>query len=409
MTMTPSWVPGAAGSGYDVDHLPYAVIDVAGERRVGVRIGDYALDAGPAAAVAGGTAMATPWTAPSLEPFFAAGPAIWAYARDWLTTVLTDEAHRAVIEPHLRPLGDIAAVMPFRVGDYVDFYASEHHASNLGRMFRPNAEPLLPNWKHLPIGYHGRAQTVVGSGTPITRPCGQMRGPDGGAPVFGPSRRLDIEAELGFVVGAASTLGTPVPASAFAKTVFGVTLVNDWSARDIQSWEYVPLGPFLGKSFATSIGPWITPLAALEAARVPPPARTHPLLPYLADDPDEPWGLDLSLTIEWNGTVVSRPQYASMYYTGAQMLAHTTVNGATVRPGDLYASGTISGPAPEQVGSFIELSDNGRRPVTLADGSTRTFLEDGDTVTITASAPSVSGGRLELGGVTGTIAPARES
>jgi fumarylacetoacetase len=407
MTMTPSWVPGAAGSGYDVDHLPYAVIDVAGARRVGVRIGDYALDAGPAAAVAGGTAMATPWTAPSLEPFFAAGPAIWAYARDWLTTVLTDEAHRAVIEPHLRPLGDIAAVMPFRVGDYVDFYASEHHASNLGRMFRPNAEPLLPNWKHLPIGYHGRAQTVVGSGTPITRPCGQMRGPDGGAPVFGPSRRLDIEAELGFVVGAASTLGTPVPASAFAKTVFGVTLVNDWSARDIQSWEYVPLGPFLGKSFATSIGPWITPLAALEAARVPPPARSHPLLPYLADDPDEPWGLDLSLTIEWNGTVVSRPPYASMYYTGAQMLAHTTVNGATVRPGDLYASGTISGPAPEQVGSFIELSDNGRRPVTLADGSTRTFLEDGDTVTITASAPSVSGGRLELGGVTGTIASAR--
>jgi fumarylacetoacetase len=407
MTMTRSWVPGAAGSGYDVDHLPYAVIDVAGQRRVGVRIGDYALDAGPAAAVAGGTAMATPWTAPSLEPFFAAGPAIWAYARDWLTTVLTDEAHRAAIEPHLRPLGDIAAVMPFRVGDYVDFYASEHHASNLGRMFRPNAEPLLPNWKHLPIGYHGRAQTVVGSGTPITRPCGQMRGPDGGAPVFGPSRRLDIEAELGFVVGAASTLGTPVPASAFAKTVFGVTLVNDWSARDIQSWEYVPLGPFLGKSFATSIGPWITPLAALEAARVPPPARTHPLLPYLADDPDEPWGLDLSLTIEWNGTVVSRPPYASMYYTGAQMLAHTTVNGATVRPGDLYASGTVSGPAPDQVGSFIELSDNGRRPVTLADGSTRTFLEDGDTVTITASAPSVSGGHLELGGVTGTIAPAR--
>lgn len=405
---TRSWVPGATGSGYDVDHLPCAVVDVAGERRVGVRIGDLVLDAGPAAAAAGGTAAAGLWTASSLEPFFAAGPAIWAYARDWLTTVLTDEAHRTVIEPHLLPLTDVTEAMPFRVGDYVDFYASEHHASNLGRLFRPNAEPLLPNWKHLPVGYHGRSQTVVVSGTEITRPCGQLRGP-GGTPVFGPSRRLDIEAELGFVVGAASTLGIPVPASAFADTVFGVTLLNDWSARDIQSWEYVPLGPFLGKSFATSISPWITPLAALEAARVPPPPRTHPLLPYLADDADDPWGLDISLAVAWNGTVVSRPPYASMYYTGAQMLAHTTVNGATVRPGDLYASGTISGPAPDQVGSLIELSEGGRRPVTLAGGTTHTFLEDGDTVTITASAPSISGGRLTLGSVTGTIAPAREA
>jgi len=405
MTMTPSWVPGAAGSGYDVDHLPCAIIDVAGDRRVGVRIGEFVLDAGPAAAAAGGTAAADLWTASSLEPFFAAGPAIWAYARDWLTAVLTDPAHRAVIGPHLLAQDAVTPVLPFRVGDYVDFYASEHHASNLGRLFRPNADPLLPNWKHLPVGYHGRSQTVVVSGTPIIRPCGQLRGPDG-TPIFGPSRRLDIEAELGFVVGSASKLGTPVPATAFADTVFGVTLLNDWSARDIQAWEYVPLGPFLGKSFATSISPWITPLAALEAARVPPPQRSHALLPYLADDPDEPWGLDISLTVEWNGTVVSRPPYASMYYTGAQMLAHTTVNGATVRPGDLYGSGTISGPSPDQVGSFIELSEGGQRSVTLADGSTRTFLEDGDTVTITASAPSTSGGRLTLGSVTGTIVPA---
>lgn len=408
MTHTPpSWVPGAAGSGYDVDHMPLAIVEVGGERRVGVRIGDYVLDAGPAAAAAGGTATAELWMASSLEPFFAAGPAIWAYARDWLATVLTDPAHRAVIGPHLLPHDSAPAVMPFRVGDYVDFYASEHHATNLGRLFRPNSEPLLPNWKHLPVGYHGRSQTVVPSGTPIVRPCGQVRGPDGD-PVFGPSRRLDIEAELGFVVGGASTLGTPVAATAFPDTVFGVTLLNDWSARDIQSWEYVPLGPFLGKSFATSISPWITPLAALEAARVAPPPRTRPLLPYLADDPDAPWGLDISLTIEWNGTVVSRPPYASMYYTGAQMLAHTTVNGATVRPGDLYASGTISGPGPDQVGSFIELSEGGRTPVTLADGSQRTFLADGDTVTISATAPSTSGGRLTLGSVTGTIAPARE-
>lgn len=403
-----SWVPGAAGSGHDADHLPYAVIEISGERRVGVRIAGFVLDAGPAAAAAGDSALAGLWAAPSLEPFLTAGPRLWAHARDWLMTVLTDQAHRDVIEPHLRPLAEITEAMPCRVGDYVDFYASEHHASNLGRLFRPDAEPLLPNWKHLPVGYHGRAQTVVISGTPIIRPCGQMRGPDGGAPIFGPSRRLDIEAELGFLIGAASTLGMPVPASAFADTIFGVALVNDWSARDIQSWEYVPLGPFLGKSFATSISPWITPLAALQAARVPPPPRTHRLLPYLADDAESPWGLDISLTIEWNGTVVSRPPYASMYYTGAQMLAHTTVNGATVRPGDLYASGTISGPQPDQVGSFIELSEGGRRPVLLDDGSTRTFLEDGDTVTITATAPSILGGRLTLGSVTGSIVPARE-
>lgn len=405
--MTASWVQGAGGSGFDADHLPFGVFRVEGsEPRVGVRIGGFVLSAGPAAA-AGGMNVAQLWHKPSLEPFLAAGPRVWAFARDWLTTVLTDPVHRGIIEPHLLPIDTVTMEMPFLVGDYVDFYASEHHASNLGRLFRPDAEPLLPNWKHLPVGYHARSQTVVVSGTPIIRPCGQRRGPDGDRPIFGPTARLDIEAELAYVVGTGSELGTPVAASAFADTVFGVTLLNDWSARDIQAWEYVPLGPFLGKSFATSISPWITPLAALRSARVAPPPRTVALLDYLADDPEEPWGLDISLEIEWNGTVVSKPPYASMYYTGAQMLAHTTINGATVRPGDLYASGTISGPEPDQVGSFIELSRGGQDPVRLVDGSTRTFLEDGDTVTIVGTAPSISGGHLELGSVSGTVLPAR--
>ena len=293
---------------------------------------------------------------------------------------------------------------PIAVGDYVDFYASEHHAAALGRMFRPGSEPLLPNWKHLPVGYHGRAGTVVVSGTPIRRPSGQSKPPDADAPIFGPSSKLDIEAELGFVVGAGSGQGEPIALADFASHVFGVCLVNDWSARDIQPWEYVPLGPFVAKSFATSMSGWITPLAALAAARVRPPQRTHPLLPYLADQ--EPWGLDLTLQIVWNGTDVGHPPARELYWTGAQMLAQLTVGGASVRPGDLYASGTISGPEPGSAGSFIELTRNGTEPATLVDGSSRTFLADGDTVTITGTALTATG-FLTLGEVTGTVLPAR--
>jgi fumarylacetoacetase len=401
-------VPGASGSGFDVDHLPFGVFQAGSEPpRVGVRIGDYVLAAGLAAERAG-MESGHRWEGASIAPFLALGPRAWRSARDWLTLVLTEPEYRDAIEPHLHPVQDVTMLLPLQIGDYVDFNASDHHASALGRLIRPDSEPLLPNWKHLPVGYHGRSGTVVVSGTPIIRPRGQLKAPGADAPTFGPSVRLDIEAELGFLVGTGSTLGTPVPAAAFADTVFGVTLVNDWSARDIQSWEYVPLGPFLGKSFATSISPWITPLAALAAARVPPRPRTAPLLDYLADDPEQPWGLDISLEVAWNGTVVSRPPYAAaMYYTPAQMLAHLTVNGASVRTGDLYASGTISGPEPDQAGSFIELTAGGRRPVSLADGSSRTFLRDGDTVTISASAPSTSGGRLTLGSVTGSIQPAR--
>jgi fumarylacetoacetase len=267
-------------------------------------------------------------------------------------------------------------------------------------MFRPDGDALTPNWKHLPIGYHGRAGTVVASGTSILRPSGQRRSPDGEI-AFGPSTKLDIEAELGFVVGVPSALGTPVPIGEFDKHVFGVCLVNDWSARDIQAWEYVPLGPFLGKSFATSISPWIIPLAALNGARVDPPAQTPKPLPYL--QADEPWGLNLEFVISLNGIEVSRPPFASMYWTGAQMLAHMTVNGASLRTGDLFASGTISGAETKQRGSLLELSWNGTEPLSLADGTTRSFLEDGDTVAISAVAHLDNGERLELGEVLGTI------
>ncbi|WP_030678039.1 fumarylacetoacetase [Streptomyces sp. NRRL B-1347] len=385
-------------------------------RRVGVRLGSYVLDAGAAAA-----ALGSPYVSllaqPTLNPLLAAGRRTWSDVRRALTAWVTVPAHRDAIRPLLHPLSDVTLHLPFDVADYVDFYASEHHASNLGRMFRPDAPaPLTPNWKHLPIGYHGRSGTVVVSGTDVIRPTGQRKTPADAAPVFGPSAKLDIEAEVGFVVGTPSTLGTPVPLADFREHVFGLCLLNDWSARDIQAWEYVPLGPFLGKSFATSVSAWVTPLEALDAARVAPPERTEPLLPYLDDSAgsagsaesasDGLGGYDLRITVTLNGEVVSNPPFSTVYWTAAQQLAHMTVNGASLRTGDFYGSGTVSGPSPDQFGSLIELTWNGRDPLELPSGK-RTFLEDGDVVTLSAWAPGPDGTRVGLGEVTGRVAAAR--
>jgi fumarylacetoacetase len=393
-----SWVEGASGSAYDVDNLPYGVFSADDDRpRVGVRIGDQVLDVTP---VAAGEMLDVheAFARDSLNPLMALGPTVWQSVRAWLTGLLSDEHERDVVEPHLRPLDEVTLHLPFTVADYVDFYCSLQHATNVGRIFRPDGEALLPNWRHLPVGYHGRAGTVVVSGTPIRRPSGQGRpSTDGDAPAFGPTRRLDIEAELGFVVGAATMLGETVPTAAFADHVFGVLPLNDWSARDIQAWEYVPLGPFLGKSFATSISAWVTPLAALDAARVPLPGQDPEPLDYLRVD--EPAGFDIAFEVLLNGEVVSRPPYSAMYWSPAQMLAHMTVNGASLRTGDLFASGTISGDERDQRGSFLELSWGGQEP--LADG--HTFLEDGDEVTLRASATGTLGGRIALGEVTGRV------
>ncbi|MEU2724584.1 fumarylacetoacetase [Streptomyces smyrnaeus] len=390
------------------DNLPYGLFstpDQPGHRRLGVRFGDDVLDLG-AAAAAFGSPHADVLRAPSLSPLLAAGRPVWQEVRSELRDWLTDDAHRATTARHLLPLSDLRLHLPFEVADYVDFYASEHHATNVGRIFRPDGDALTPNWKHLPIGYHGRAGTVVVSGTPVVRPQGQRKPPNESVPVFGPSRRLDIEAEVGFVVGAPSELGSPVGLTGFRDHVFGVTLLNDWSARDLQAWEYVPLGPFLGKSFATSVSPWITPLDALDAARVPPPERDFPLLPYLDDSAEgiEPGGYDLRITVELNGHVIAEPPFATMYWTAAQQLAHMTVNGASLRTGDLYASGTVSGPEHKQRGSLLELTWGGREPLELPDGE-RAFLEDGDEVTLTAWAPGPGGGRVGLGEVRGRVEP----
>ncbi|MGI5273215.1 fumarylacetoacetase [Nonomuraea sp. CA-218870] len=364
---------------WGLDNLPYGVFSRQGEApRVGVRYGDRVLDL--AAALHDEV-----FAAPSLNPFMARGRTAWHDTRRLIRNKLSGDL--AVTEPHLIPLEQVRLHMPFEVADYVDFYCSLEHASNVGRIFRPDSEPLKPNWRHLPVGYHGRSGTVVLSGTPVRRPHGQLR-----AGVYGPTAKLDIEAELGFVVGVPSALGSP--AGPFEEHVFGVTLVNDWSARDIQAFEYVPLGPFLGKSFATSISPWVTPLEALP--RVPGRAQDPEPLDYLRRKDD--WGLDITLEVELNGEVVSRPPYRSMYWTPDQMLAHLTVNGASLRTGDLFASGTVSGELREERGSLIELTWNGADPIKLGGGETRAFLQDGDTVTIRATA-----GDISLGEVTGII------
>jgi fumarylacetoacetase len=366
-------------SGFGPENLPYGVAaPPGGAPRCVVRVGDDAVDL-DALQRAGrlGDLPEGVFGGAALNPFLALGRPVWETTRARLAEAL-DDAPRFGLE-------GAEILLPIAIGDYVDFYSSLEHATNLGRLFRPGSEPLLPNWRHLPVGYHGRASSVVVSGTPIRRPHGQ-RPPaaDTDAPSYGPTQRLDIELELGFVTGPGNPLGTPIPTAAARDHAFGFVLVNDWSARDLQRWEYQPLGPFLGKSFATSISPWVVPLAALEPYRVPAPAQDPEPLPYLRTDGD--WALDIALEVELNGSVISRTNARGLYWTFPQQLAHATVNGTNTRPGDLYASGTISGAEPGSEGSFIELG--------------RPFLSDGDTVVLRGRA-----GDISFGEVRGTIVP----
>lgn len=364
--------------------LPYGVVEWPGAAvpRVVTRVGDRVLDLAGALERAG-SELAALVRGPSLDTLLAAGPDAWAALRGAIPA-LGDEA--------TMPLADVRPVLPFTVADYVDFYSSEHHARNVGEILRGTRD-LNPNWTSLPVGYHGRAGTVVVSGTDVRRPRGQVK--DG--PAYVPTAKLDIEAEIGFVVGVPSTRGTPVRPADWRQHVFGVVLLNDWSARDVQAWEGQPLGPFLAKSFLTSISPWVVPLAALEGAFAE--AASQDSLDYL--QPPGP-ALDLRMEVRLNGHVISRPRGTDLYWTAAQQLAHLTANGASLRTGDLYASGTVSGPDRDTRGCLLELSWNGTDPLELPDGTTRTFLEDGDTVTITATAP----GGVDFGEVTGTVTPA---
>lgn len=371
-----------------------------GTPTVAARRGDRVVDLGRWAED-GGTGLSTEvrdaLAGPDLGRLLAAGRQVWHATHAAVGELLDSYAgHSLRADP----------LLPFAVADFVDFYASQHHAENVGRIFRPTAPALPEAWRSLPIGYHGRAGSVVVSGTPVTRPRGQVRS-DSGVVVV-PSAKLDLEAEIGFVVGVPSALGTPVAASSFEEHVFGVCVVNDWSARDLQSYEYVPLGPFLGKSFATTVSAWVTPLPFLAGARRDVAADHGALAPYLRGASG--WGLDLVLEVEVNGEVLSRPPFGSMHWSAAHMLAHLTSNGAPLRTGDLFASGTVSGSHPGESGSLLELSHDGTRPLDTAT-SPRGYLHDGDHVVIRAHARTGSGDDelIPLHEAAGTVIAALDS
>ncbi|MEC3853659.1 fumarylacetoacetate hydrolase family protein [Paenarthrobacter ureafaciens] len=390
--------------GFGVENLPYASFaPPGGNPQLGVRIGFRVL--GVSAIVqSDGTASQSLLKAVdghNLDGLLMAGRSTWDELRGLITKQLVSADATSTLESY--DLHDVTLFMPFTVADYVDFYASEHHATNVGRIFRPDQLPLTSNWKHLPIGYHGRSGTIVVSGTEIPRPKGLRPEPEG-FPSFGPTRKLDIEAEIGFVIGG-SAPGGEVSLSDAQNFIFGSVLVNDWSARDIQAFEYVPLGPFLGKSFATSISPWVVPIAALASALVEPPPRDENLAAYLDDSRSPAFGLDIDLEVAIDDVIVSRPPFASMYWTPAQMLAHMTVNGASLRSGDFFASGTVSGPGKEQRGSLLELTWNGTDPLAMPTGEKMSFLEDGAYVVIGATAPGPLGTRIGFGEVSGRIMP----
>ena len=410
-TRQPTWVDGAAGGHYDVDNLPYAVFATTGDEtaRVGVRVGDLVVDVAPLAA-AGGVAHGSVFAAASLTPLMALGREAWSSLRAWLVELLTDPRLRASVEPRLLPVDDVRLLLPFPVADYVDFYCSVHHATRVGEIFRPGAEPLPRQWRRLPIGYHGRAGAVVVSGTPVRRPrglrpegTGSAAGPDTDVPTYAATRQLDFEAELAFAVGVPAGPAGSVGTAAFGDHVFGVQLLNDWSARDIQRYESAPLGPFLGKAFATSVSAWVTPLDALSAAWVPLPGQDPTPAAHL--QVDDPAGLDIDIDITVNGVMLARVPYASTYWAPAQMLTHLTSGGAPLRAGDVFASGTVSGPGPAQRGCLLELTWGGTRPLPLPDGSSRAWLDDGDEVVLTATAPGSLGGRLALGETRGRVDP----
>lgn len=386
-----TWAPIPPGSHFGLANLPYGVALVDDRPMVVTRIGNGILP------VAYALTRRPDWAGlfedGNLDRFLAAGPEVWAGVRAELRRFFLDKGH----ERELMPADSVDMVLPFTVGDYVDFYASLDHATNLGRLFRPDSEPLLPNWRHLPVGYHGRSRGVVVSGTQVARPAGLVR--SGDEVVRRPCAQLDYEVEVGFVIGG-SNQGRPVAVDEVDRHVFGIVLVNDWSARDIQAFEYQPLGPMLGKSFATSISPWVVPLAAVEPYLVSQPQQEP--------EPDEalrgsrPWGLDLALEVSVNGTRVGATNAAGLYWTFAQQLAHLTSNGSRTGPGDLYATGTVSGPGEAERGSLIEAAWRGANPVAMADGSTRSWLLDGDEVVISGRfGPEGSG--VGLGEVAGRV------
>jgi fumarylacetoacetase len=424
-----SWVATAQteGSDFPLQNLPFGMFRRDGSQeafRGGVAIGDQVLDlaAAASAGVFSGAAQAAAEAAsqPALNALMALGQPTWSALRLALSRGLREgAAEKAALAPCLVPQRDVEFTVPARIGDYTDFYTSVHHATNIGRQFRPD-NPLLPNYKWVPIGYHGRSSSIRVSGQRFARPLGQTLPAGATEPVLGPSQRLDIELELGCFIGHGNPLGEPIPMVEAESHVFGLTLLNDWSARDLQAWEYQPLGPFLSKNFATTVSPWIVTLEALVPYRVPPsrPADDPQPLPYL-DSPAnrEAGAFDVQLAVliqtarmRERGEApfeLAATSYRHAYWTLAQMVAHHTVNGCNLQPGDLLGSGTLSGPTLDQAGALIELTEGGKRPLSLGNGEIRTYLEDGDSITLRGWCAQPGAARIGFGECVGTVLPAR--
>lgn len=410
MGLIRSWVESANAPDhpFPLNNLPCGVFSRhEAKPRCGVAIGDCVLDVAALEergllVLPGGPLMDVPvW-----NKVMQAGPQVWAAVRARLLEMLGEgSGERAAVEPHLVPLAEVALQMPFLVSEYTDFYAGRHHATNVGTMFRGAENALPPNWLHIPIGYNGRASSVVVSGTAVRRPWGQVKGPDHALPAFQPSRRFDIELELGAVVGTPSV--GPVTVAEADAMIFGYVLLNDWSARDIQAWEYQPLGPFQAKATATTISPWIVTRAALEPFRCSTPPREVPLLPHLQEPGPMLYDIALEVGLTPEGgreTVIARTNYREMYYSAAQQLAHHTTSGCPMRTGDLLGSGTISGPAKDARGSLLELSWGGKEPIAI-DGGTRSFIEDGDTLVLRGTCLG-DGYVIGFGACSGQVLPA---
>ncbi|HAA17006.1 MAG TPA: fumarylacetoacetase [Cytophagales bacterium] len=387
-----SWIPVAPDSDFPIQNLPYGIFKPSNRApRVGVAIGDFVLDLHVLQETGYFEGFKLPFQIfrrPFLNDFMALGKQKTNRVRERISEILREDnhelrenkivRHRAVI-----PMEEVEMQMPVFARDYTDFYSSIEHATNVGKMFRDPDNALLPNWKHIPVGYHGRASSIVLSGTSIKRPSGQTKADTADAPTFGPSKLLDFELEMAFVTNVATPMGDSISTTHAETFIFGMVLFNDWSARDIQKWEYVPLGPFLGKNFASSISPWVVPLEALEPFRVGGPKQDPEPLPYLKQEGPKNFDINLEVAIQPNDGeehTVCRSNFKHMYWSMSQQLAHHTVNGCNINPGDLYGSGTISGPTPDSYGSMLELSWRGTKPITLPDGSTRKFIEDYDTV-----------------------------
>jgi len=415
-----SFVPVDPESHFPIQNLPYGVgVPRGGDQpRVLSRIGDFAVDLmqlqregrfGMVRGLPDGV-----FTRGALNDFMALGREVWREVRETLTTLLSEgegilRDDRALRDRVLVPADEYEMLLPARIGDYTDFYSSREHATNVGTMFRGRENALMPNWLHLPVAYHGRASSVVVSGTDLHRPCGQTKADDADAPTFGPSRLVDFELETGFFVGPGSDLGDSIAVGAADDHIFGMVLVNDWSARDIQKWEYVPLGPFLAKNFGTSISPWVVTMDALAPFRCAGPDQDPAPLPYLRAGGPGAFDIRLSVTLapeDRPPVLLCESNFRHLYWSMAQQLAHHTVTGCSVNPGDLMGSGTISGPAEGSYGSMLELTWRGTKPIGLPGGGERKFIADGDTIAMTGYCQG-DGHRVGFGEVTGTILPAK--